>query len=377
MYFTLEYACSIKVFRDEEDKVIDMEYCDDIDASGDGEINCICDDYKTLMSEEKEEAYCSTPLDINCTILVQKEDTYLVTANTSYIDIVSKMTDTCNSIKQILVWNVEKSTIGYWVRLPDDVLKIFALKKHGQQYEISILHLDMEIWSGQVVKLIFGECNHCAVMKIKGEIVYPFNTGKIIDALTTTTTTQSTITARTMANTTTGKSSKVNSLAIILPIIILIITAIVLIIILYLLRYTSSCYWNKEKEEKAINSIYTVPQKNTEYGQPDNLEYYTELSEVQTNNYANENIYQNYAEISNMEQLPSGNRQTQDEKIVEESNSYDIVEESNSYDIVEESNTYDIVTPENDYDVVEPPLAFKGDSTADDEHDYWELNSVS
>jgi len=188
IYLTVNLVSPVSVIRREHDMIKpEGEFHDCFwDISGSSmNTTCICDTSYgfTFMSGVRKTYQCSKQSALECSVQLVKNNvlfykTYLVERDVN-ITVLNRISPKCQNIKDIHIWNTN-GTLGRWVRLPYPMLRFFKLNKHLNDYTISILNLDVTIWMGHVIKLTFGSCNACAVMKVIGQITYPFDENKFI-----------------------------------------------------------------------------------------------------------------------------------------------------------------------------------------------------
>uniref|UniRef100_A0A7M5X602 Cnidarian restricted protein n=1 Tax=Clytia hemisphaerica TaxID=252671 RepID=A0A7M5X602_9CNID len=123
-----------------------------------------------------------------------------------------KMVYRGNSIKKVELWNLQQnSTKGIWMDLTKQFLLKKMFKSDGNRLKFS-QDFGQKIWAGQLMKITYQkDSDKCFILKIPGEITYPFDVRRLFPVVTspptntptTTTTTTTTPTTTTTTPTTT------------------------------------------------------------------------------------------------------------------------------------------------------------------------------
>ena len=166
---------SLKITRHLQDEInYDADKCWKIRAMTIDD-NCVCErQCPTAMSNNFEHYSCHTPSELKCEIsLVKKGTVYLVKGNSYFQETVPHLNEGCRAIHAIYVWNLRPNSYqSIWVNVTKHTLGNILLNRNS---EVNIIDFDNKLWRGQLFKVEFG-CGKCALVKVFGGIIYPFDT---------------------------------------------------------------------------------------------------------------------------------------------------------------------------------------------------------
>ena len=168
---------SVIVHRDARDSMYGLQKC--MDSREIGSLNCLChSSYATIMSKSGEKSSCQAPVMVGCEYSdFKSRQAYLISVGSFSVRISQGLTSKCRRIQRIFVWNLNPfNAEGRWFDVTSEVISYFAIRLYTASWDTYLTtNLDMKLWSGHVIKIKIGTdmCEHCLILKVKGNITYP------------------------------------------------------------------------------------------------------------------------------------------------------------------------------------------------------------
>lgn len=116
---------------------------------------------------------CLTPGEVGCKYnIFGGKNTFLVREENSSAMITPYIGQLYRYVGNMFVWNYNSRDGGMWVDVSDLASPYFSIQEQKNSLEVSQLEVDK--WAGHLVKIVVGD-DDCLVVKVEGNIVYPFD----------------------------------------------------------------------------------------------------------------------------------------------------------------------------------------------------------